>query len=66
MAAAARVLDDSSTPSVLVPTPVSADQLTYSADRSRHAMRYVTYVSRTPIMRDFITKLCAATASGKL
>ncbi|MDC9823063.1 nucleoside hydrolase [Devosia sp. ZB163] len=66
MAAVAWVLDDSWTPSVLVPTPVLTDQVTYSADRSRHVMRYVTYVNRTPIMRDFITKLRAATASGKL
>jgi hypothetical protein len=57
MAAVAWLLDDSWTPSVLVPTPILTDNLTYSIDRSRHVMRYVTFVKRNPIMQDFIRKL---------
>ena len=44
-------------PSVLVPTPVLTDQITWSVDRSRHLMRYVTHVRRNPIMKDLIGKL---------
>jgi hypothetical protein len=57
MAAVAWLLDASWTPSVLVPTPVLTDNTTFSTDRSRHAMRYVTYVDRDAILRDFIGKL---------
>ena len=59
MAAVAWLIDDTWTPSVLVPTPIMTDNLTYSTDRSRHLMRYVTYVERNPIMQDFIAKLQA-------
>lgn len=44
-------------PSSLVATPVLTDQITWSVDRSRHLMRYVTFVRRNPIMKDFIEKL---------
>jgi inosine-uridine nucleoside N-ribohydrolase len=44
-------------PSVLVPTPILTDQMTWSIDRGRHAMRYVSHVHRNPIMKDFISKL---------
>lgn len=57
MAAVAYLLDDSWTPSVLMPTPILTDNVTYSVDRSRHVMRYVTFVKRNPILRDFINKL---------
>ncbi len=57
MAPVAWLLDPAWTPSVLVPTPILTDQVTYSIDRSRHVMRYVTHVKRNPIMRDFIAKL---------
>ena len=57
MAAVAWLIDDSWTPSVLVPTPIMTDNMTYSTDRGRHLMRYVTYVDRNPIMKDFIVKL---------
>ena len=60
MAAVAFVLNHEWTPSVLVPTPILTDNVTYSIDRSRHVMRYVTYVRRNPIMQDFIRKLAAA------
>jgi hypothetical protein len=57
MAAVAWLLDASWTPSVLVPTPVLTDNTTFSVDRARHLMRYVTYVDRDAILRDFIGKL---------
>lgn len=50
-------------PSVLVPTPVLTDQVTWSTDRNRHLMRYVTHVRRNPIMKDFIAKLKRHAAS---
>jgi len=59
MAAVAWLLDDSWTPSVLVPTPIMTDNTTYSIDRARHPMRYVTHVERNPILKDFIGKLQA-------
>ncbi len=59
MAAVAYVLDDSWTPSVLMPTPILTDNVTYSVDNSRHPMRYVTHVRRNPIIRDFVAKLAA-------
>lgn len=61
MAAVAWLLDASWAPSVLVPTPVMTDNTTFSTDRSRHAMRYVTHIDRDAIMRDFIGKLEART-----
>lgn len=61
MAAVAYVLDDGWTPSVLVPTPILSDNVTYSVDRSRHLMRYVTHVKRNPILRDFIARLARRT-----
>ena len=51
------LLDPAWAPSVLVPTPVLTDSVTWSVDRSRHAMRYVTQVRRDPILRDFFEKL---------
>jgi len=59
MAPVGWLLDDSWAPSVLVPTPVMTDNTTYSVDRGRPLMRYVTYVQRNPIMKDFILKLQA-------
>jgi hypothetical protein len=63
MAPVAWLLDESWAPSVLLPTPILTDQVTYSIDRSRHVMRYVTHVRRNPIMRDFIAKLERAARS---
>jgi inosine-uridine nucleoside N-ribohydrolase len=62
MAPVAWLLDESWAPSILVPTPILTDQITYSIDRSRPLMRYVTHVRRNPIMRDFIAKLAGAAA----
>lgn len=62
MAAVAWLLDESWAPSVLLPTPLMTDNVTYSVDRSRHLMRYVVHVERNPILKDFIGKLQAFTA----
>lgn len=59
MAAVAWLLDDSWTPSVLAHTPIMTDNITYSEDRGRHLLRYVTYVDRNPILQDFFAKLQA-------
>ncbi|TPQ34204.1 nucleoside hydrolase [Bradyrhizobium guangdongense] len=50
-------------PSVIIPAPVLTDQMTWSTDRRRHAIRYVTYVNRNPILKDFFVKLKAFAAS---
>jgi inosine-uridine nucleoside N-ribohydrolase len=57
MAPVGWLLDADWAPSVLVPTPILTDQITYSLDRNRPVLRYVTYVRRDPIFRDFIAKL---------
>jgi inosine-uridine nucleoside N-ribohydrolase len=59
MAPVGWLLDDEWAPSVLVPTPILTDNTTYSIDRGRHAMRYVTYIRRDPILKDFFRKLAA-------
>ncbi|CAN5567027.1 nucleoside hydrolase [soil metagenome] len=64
MVAVAWLLNADWTPSVLVPTPILTDQITFSVDRSRHLMRYVTHLQRDAILRDFVQKLTQATASG--
>ncbi|MBR0715983.1 nucleoside hydrolase [Bradyrhizobium liaoningense] len=50
-------------PSVIIPAPVLTDQMTWSTDRRRHAIRYVTFVNRNPILKDFFLKLKAFAAS---
>lgn len=50
-------------PSVIIPAPVLTDQMTWSTDRRRHAIRYVTYVNRNQILKDFFVKLKAFAAS---
>jgi hypothetical protein len=42
---------------VIIPAPVLTEQMTWSVDRRRHPIRYVTYVDRNPILRDFFVKL---------
>ena len=59
MAPVGWLLDESWAPSVLVPTPILTDNTTYSVDRGRPVMRYVTFVQRNPIIKDFIVKLQA-------
>jgi inosine-uridine nucleoside N-ribohydrolase len=60
MAAVGYMLNAGWTPSVLVPTPILTSEITYSFDRARHLMRYVTHVRRDPILKDFIAKLAGA------
>lgn len=57
MAPVAWLLDPSWCESVLVPTPLLTDQVTWSVDRSRHPMRYVHRIHRDPILKDFFEKL---------
>jgi hypothetical protein len=63
MAAVAWLINADWTPSVLLPTPILTDQVTYSIDHTRPLMRYVTHVKRNPILKDFIAKLQAATGN---
>ncbi len=62
MAPVAWLLNPDWCPSVLTASPVLTDQMTWSVDRSRHVIRYVTYVDRDPILQDFIKKLEAFAA----
>lgn len=57
MAPVAWLLNPDWAPSVIVPSPILTDQVTWSVDRSRHPIRYVTFIDRNPIIRDFIAKL---------
>ena len=57
MAAVGWVLDPHWAPSVLTHTPILTDSVTWSIDRSRHLMRYVTQINRDSILRDFFVKL---------
>jgi hypothetical protein len=61
MAAVGWLLDDKWAPSVLGHTPIMTDNITYSEDRGRHLLRYVTYVDRNPILQDFFARLEAFT-----
>ncbi len=57
MAAVAWLLNADWTPSILMPTPVLTDDIHWVRDEGRHVMRYVAYVDRDPILRDFFAKL---------
>jgi len=59
MVAVGWLLNDAWAPSVLVPTPIMTDSMTFSVDRTRHLMRYVTHVQRDPLLRDFLDKLAS-------
>jgi inosine-uridine nucleoside N-ribohydrolase len=59
MGAVAWLLDPEWTPSYLMPTPILTDQIAWERDPSRHPMRYVAYVHRDAILRDFFAKLKA-------
>jgi len=47
-------------PSVLTPSPILTDQVTWSFDRSRHLVRQATDCQRDPIFRDLFPRLAAA------
>jgi len=57
MAPVAWLLDPSWCESVIAPTPIVTDQVTWSVDRARHPMRYIFRVHRDPILKDFFFKL---------
>jgi len=57
MTAVAFVVNADWTPSNLVHSPILTDQYTYSFNNSRHFIRYVYYINRDPIFRDFFDKL---------
>jgi len=57
MAPVAWLLDPQWCESVIVPTPILTDQVTWSVDRARHPMRYVYRIHRDPILKDFFVKL---------
>lgn len=62
MAPVGWLLDPEWAPSVLIATPILTDSVTWSTDRARHLMRYVTQVRRDPILQDFFRKMEAHSA----
>ena len=66
MAPVAWLLDPDWVPTVLVPTPILTDQVTWSVDRTRSPIRYATIVNRDPILRDFFAKLKLFAAQGEI
>jgi hypothetical protein len=48
----------------LVHSPILTDQVMWSFDRTRHWIRYVSFMHRNPIFRDFFTKLAAFAGRG--
>ena len=46
-------------PSIVRSALILSDNLTWSFDDARHHMRYVRYLDRNPIFRDFFVKLAA-------
>ena len=57
MTAVAWVINADWLPSNIVHTPLVTDNYTLSFDDSRHFMRYVYFLNRDPIFKDFFTKL---------
>jgi inosine-uridine nucleoside N-ribohydrolase len=57
IAAAAWLFDESWVNSELIPRPLVTDQGTFSFDRSRPIMRYISWVKRDAIMIDFYHRL---------
>jgi inosine-uridine nucleoside N-ribohydrolase len=64
LAATAWLLEPSWTTSVLTPSPVLTDQLTWSLDAGRHLVSEVTYVQRDPIFSDLFRRLEEHAAGG--
>jgi len=48
-------------PTELVHSPILTDQITWSINRSRHLVRFATFLHRDPIFRDLFQKLEART-----
>jgi inosine-uridine nucleoside N-ribohydrolase len=59
IAAIAFLINETWTPTSLVPSPILTDQGTWSFDRSRHLIRSAHHVHRDPIFRDLFTKLAS-------
>jgi purine nucleosidase len=57
MTAVAYLVNSDWTPSDLVHSPVVTDQYTFSFRNDRHFIRYVYFIERDPIFRDFFNKL---------
>ena len=57
MAAVAWAIEPTWAPSVIISSPVLNDNMTWSVDQRRHAIRYVTEINRDAILKDFINKL---------
>jgi inosine-uridine nucleoside N-ribohydrolase len=57
MTAVAWVVNAQWTPSQIVHSPIVTDQYTYSFSNSRHLIRYVYFINRDAIFRDFFNKL---------
>lgn len=62
MGAIAWMLEPTWAPSTMVPTPVMSSDGIWAIDPSRHPMRYVAYINRDAILRDFFMKLAAFAA----
>lgn len=57
ISAIAYLLDESWTPTVVVPSPILTDDITWKLDPTRHSMRVSYFVRRNPIFRDLFTRL---------
>lgn len=64
MAAVAWLLDPDWTPSILIPTPELTDDISWRSMPNRHTMRYVSWVDRNAILRDFFVKIADFARSG--
>lgn len=53
----AYLVNDSWLPSVLVPSPLVSEDFRWSKDESRHFIRYVRYIDRDQVFKDFFSKL---------
>ncbi|PKQ07813.1 MAG: nucleoside hydrolase, partial [Alphaproteobacteria bacterium HGW-Alphaproteobacteria-10] len=57
MAAVGWLLNPEWAPSIVMPTPILTDDIGWVRDKTRHLMRYVSYVDRDAILQDFFVKL---------
>lgn len=53
----AYLVNERSTPSVLLPSPIVSEEARWSQDPSRHLIRYVNYIDRDGVFRDMFQKL---------
>lgn len=60
LAAVAYLVNPGWVPTVLAPSPVLTDQVTWSEDRRRHLIRVATFVHRNEIFQDLFRKLLGA------